>query len=175
MSYYMPSPRPSLSHHGQQPVVYPSSGNGYLSPEYDNGFGGGYGGGQPYIVSTPSSRSRRHHSSSYVSIERSWLSCDRKLTSLSNQHDSHRSRSRHGGHGHSSSHSHSHSHSHRSHRRRSLGQRILGWFGLGRHRSHRKQSKGWSFFGNNNRHRARYMDARTGVETDRYGRPVYKV
>lgn len=75
----MPSPRPSHhshSHQGHGPVMYnSSSGGGYLSPQpYDDGFGGGYGGyggGQPYVVSTPSSRSRRHHSSQphYVSVD----------------------------------------------------------------------------------------------------------
>lgn len=66
MSYYPHSPHPSQyagSHHGHGvPVMYPGSAQGgYLAPQpvYDDGFSGGYGGGQPYVVSTPSSRSRR--------------------------------------------------------------------------------------------------------------------
>lgn len=80
MSYYSHSPHPSQyagSHHGHgAPVMYAGSAQGgYLSPQpvYDDGFGGGYGGGQPYVVSAPSSRSRsRHHSSQpyYVSTFR---------------------------------------------------------------------------------------------------------
>lgn len=76
MSYYPHSPHPSQyagSHHGHGvPVMYGGSAQGgYLSPQpvYDDGFGGGYGAGQPYVVSSPSSRSHRHHSSQpyYVS------------------------------------------------------------------------------------------------------------
>lgn len=160
MSYYMPSPHPS---HIAPPVMYTSShhsGRSYLPPQpaYDPGYG--YGAGQPYVVSAPSSRSHRH-SRHYrdVRLFPNFLDPITHLALLSNQHD--------GGH---RSHGRSHSrHQHHHHRHRSLGERILRWFGIGRHRS--RHHKGSGLFGSN---RTRYVDSR-GIEVDHQGRPVYAV
>ncbi|KIM90717.1 hypothetical protein PILCRDRAFT_143929 [Piloderma croceum F 1598] len=154
-TYYTPSPHSSM--HGHQPGMYSGShqsyGNGYLSPQPQ--YGNSYGHGAPVVVA-PSSGSRHHVSTICIKYLISSLT-------QSNQHGSHR---RHG---------HSRPRPHHHHHHRTLGERILGWFGIRRHRSsHRRSPKGWSFFGNN-RHRARYIDARTGLEVDRQGRPVYKV
>jgi len=154
-TYYPPSPHSSM--HGHQPVMYNGShqsyGNGYLAPQpqYANSYGA-------LVIVAPSSGSRHHVSS--ICIE-----CLISSLTQYNQHGSHRSHRR----GHSRPRPRHHHHHHRT-----LGERILGWFGIRRHRSHHRSPKGWSFFGSN-RHRTKYMDARSGLEVDRQGRRVYKV
>ncbi|KAJ7068203.1 hypothetical protein C8F01DRAFT_1117279 [Mycena amicta] len=64
--------------------------------------------------------------------------------------------------------SHGHHHGHLS-----LGERIRRFFGF-RPRHHRhKSSSSWGFLGRSRPRR--YVDARTGGEVDRKGRPVYRV
>jgi len=75
-----------------------------------------------------------------------------------------------------------HSHHHRHHHRhsgnyypRSFGERVRHFFGLAPTANYRYKSdrSSWGFMGYSRR--PRYVDARSGAEVDRHGRPVYRV
>lgn len=161
-NYYSSSPHPSM--HGHQPTYAPSNqqyyGNGYLSPQPQYANGG-------YVVSDHSRHSSRRSHRSQPRVRSFYAKKKNLITELTRvyQYDSHRSHSRHG-------HSRPRQ-SHHHHHHRSLGERILRWFGIGRHKSsHHRSQKGWSFFGN--KPRTRYVDSQ-GMEVDRHGRRLYKV
>ncbi|KAE9410408.1 hypothetical protein BT96DRAFT_912599 [Gymnopus androsaceus JB14] len=145
------------SHHGMpQPYAASGSQQYYNQPAY---------GGNDVVIVPPSHAGSSHgHRPHHYTVAPS-------TTMYSNADDGrrHHRRSRH----HRPHHSHSHS---TDHHHLSFGERLRRFFGFGpKHRTYRHKSRNssWGFLGRSRRRR--YMDARTGAEVDRHGRPVYRV
>ncbi|THV08631.1 hypothetical protein K435DRAFT_18213 [Dendrothele bispora CBS 962.96] len=149
------------SHHSHNPIMFggghthshvshPANNEFYPQPAY----------GGDNVVYVPSHRSHRsHHTSTVVPSSGGTVIY---AGSGRHRHRSHRSHGHHSG--------------HRSSRGISFFERIRRFFGM-RPRSRHYKTKGsnssWGFLGRSKR--SRYVDARTGGEVDRKGRPIYRV
>jgi len=164
-SYYVPSQGSHRSHHDSYapPVMYSGSHGGYPHDAYSSGYGGQYlgapsvptsGYGQAvYVPSSHRSRSRsrsrrrHHHEPQIVQAGGVAMLPDRR-----------------------------HRHHHSSYRHLTLGERIRRFFGFApRHSGVKIQGShsSWGFLGRSRRRR--YVDAHTGMEVDKRGRPIYRV
>ncbi|KAK0206477.1 hypothetical protein DFS33DRAFT_1272945 [Desarmillaria ectypa] len=161
MSYYYPT-QPSYQ---PQPVVYSSSHRSHnYSPSaayYPTTYAGSYGGDNVVYIPSHSS-SRRHRQGTNIMPTTAGTQV---ITVPSSSRHGHRHHRRH----------HGGSHHHSSHHRPTIGERIARFFGFGRSRYYKPKSRNsfWGFLGRSRRRR--YVDARTGAEVDKKGRPIYRV
>ncbi|KAK0490950.1 hypothetical protein IW261DRAFT_1556115 [Armillaria novae-zelandiae] len=160
MSYYYPT-QPSYQ---PQPVVYTSSHRSHsYSPSaayYPTTHPGTYGGNNVVYIPSHSSSSRHRHGTTIMPD----TAGTQVITVPSSSRHGHRHHRRH----------HGSSHHHHSSRHLTIGERIARFFGFGRSRYKIKsRNSSWGFLGRSRRRR--YVDARTGAEVDKKGRPVYRV
>ncbi|KAJ3937367.1 MAG: hypothetical protein NXY57DRAFT_638609 [Lentinula lateritia] len=164
MPSYYPSQGSHVSHHHHEPVIYTSSHHSHGVPYVPSGSQQyhsqpSYGGENVVYVPTHSSSHGHGHRSHHYSTA---------PVTVYAAEDGHRHRRRS---------------KHRPHatyttdtRHLTFGERIRRFFGFGpKHRQykHKSRNSSWGFLGRSRRRR--YMDARTGGEVDRHGRPVYRV
>jgi hypothetical protein len=153
-SYYVPSQGSHRSHHdayAPQPVMYSNSHgyphDGYGGSQYLGVPGSGYG--QPIYV--PSSDRSRSRSRSRRRHHHEPQIIHNGVAMLPDRR-------------------------HHSYRRLTIGERIRRFFGFApRHPGVKIQGShsSWGFLGRSRRRR--YVDAHTGMEVDKRGRPIYRV
>ncbi|KAJ3824577.1 hypothetical protein EV361DRAFT_230641 [Lentinula raphanica] len=161
MPSYYPSQGSHVSHHHHhQPVVYTSSHHSHGVPYtgsqqyYSQPT---YGGDNVVYVPTHSSSHGHSHRSHHYSVA--------PTTYATEDGHRHHRRSRHRSRP-----------AYTDTRHLTFGERIRRFFGFGpkhQHYKHKSRNSSWGFLGRSRRRR--YMDARTGAEVDRHGRPVYRV
>ncbi|KAJ3987220.1 hypothetical protein F5890DRAFT_843658 [Lentinula detonsa] len=162
MPSYYPTHGSHVSHH-HEPVIYTSSHHSHGVPYATSGSQQyysqpTYGGENVVYVPTHSSSHGHSHRSHHYNVA--------PTTGYATEdgHRHHR-RSRHRS-----------RNTYTDTRHLTFGERIRRFFGFGpkhHHYKHKSRSSSWGFLGRSRRRR--YMDARTGAEVDRHGRPVYRV